>query len=405
VLGLSRMTIRADAALHRAASIDDLRALAARRLPRVIFDFVDGGAGAERVLAENRASFGRVTLIPRLLRDARERDASVELFGQRYRQPFGIAPTGMSGLVWPRAELLLAQAACEFGVLLVLSTVASCMLEDIGAECGARAWFQLYASRERAVDRDLIARARQSGFGALVFTADLAVAGYRRRDLRNGFHLPLGIRPRMIADALRHPGWLCRVLANGRLRVPNLERYYGAGVDIMQRLEAQTDPGFDWDALAAIRHAWDRPLLVKGVLSARDAAQALAAGVDGLIVSNHGGRQLDCCPASLDALPDIVDAVGGRIPVLLDSGVRSGEDVARALALGAQAVLVGRATLYGAAAAGRAGIDRALDLIAGELDVAMALLGCRNPTELTQLERRVRRPGEPAAILSPGKVL
>jgi isopentenyl diphosphate isomerase/L-lactate dehydrogenase-like FMN-dependent dehydrogenase len=207
------MTFRAAAALARAASIDDLRELAARRLPRVIFDFIDGGAGAERVLAENRASFGRVTLLPRLMRNVRKRDASVELFGQRYRQPFGIAPTGMSALVWPHAERLLAQAAGEFGVLLVLSTVASCTMEDIGAQCGARAWFQLYASRARTVDLDLVARARQSGFGALAVTADLAVAGHRRRDVRNGFYLPLRLRPAVLADMLRHPGWLWRALA------------------------------------------------------------------------------------------------------------------------------------------------------------------------------------------------
>lgn len=283
----------------------------------------------------------------------------------------------MSGLVWPSAEMHLAQAAGQYGIPLVLSTVASCSIEEIGACCGERAWFQLYASRDRAIDLNLAKRARQSGFGALVITADLAVTGTRRRDRRNGFCLPLRLSPRLLTDILLHPGWLTRALAGGRLRLPSLEPYYGPSIDFMQRLEAQRDSGFDWLALTTIRRAWDGPLLLKGVLSPHDAALAVTAGVDGVIVSNHGGRQLDCCPASFDTLPDVVDAVGGKIPVILDSGIRSGEDIARALALGARAVLVERVTLYGAAAGGRRGIDRALELLAGELDVALALLGCR----------------------------
>ncbi len=376
-------------ALRDAASIDDLRHLAARRLPRAIFDFLDGGAELERVLDDNRKSFDRVKLVPHALRDVSVRDQSMELFGQRFQHPFAIAPTGMSGLVWPQAEKHLANAAKASGIPMVLSTVASCAIEEIGPICGNAGWFQLYASRNRTVDLDLLKRARQSGFGALVITVDLAVAGVRRRDVRNGFYLPFRPRVGMALEVLTKPAWFWRQMLQGGPVLPNLEPYYGKGISVMQQLDAQTDSSFDWDALQVFRKAWDGPLVLKGLLSAAAADQAVAYGVDAVVVSNHGGRQLDCCQSTLDALPGIVAKVDGRIPVLMDGGIRSGSDVARALALGATAVLLGRPTLYGAAVAGRAGIEHALSLLTSELDTTMALLGCRNLQEIAELVRHV----------------
>ncbi|QBQ98851.1 alpha-hydroxy acid oxidase [Paraburkholderia pallida] len=377
--------------LASASCIDDLREIARRNLPRVVFDFVDGGAGDEFVLRENRASLRDVALVPHALRDVSKVDTSVDLFGKRYALPFGVAPTGMSGLVWPEAERLVAETAREMGLPFILSTVASCPMEEIGAICGDLGWFQLYASRNRATDLDLIARAKASGFGALVITIDLAFAGIRRRDIRNGLALPLRPNARMCMDVLRHPGWLLRYWSGGGIRLPNLEPYYGGGVSMMAQLDAQTDPAFDWGSLGEIRRLWDGPLVVKGVLGAQDAKRAKELGVDGIIVSNHGGRQLDCCAASVDALPEIVDAVGDALTVMMDGGIRSGEDVSRALAVGARAVFAGRPGLYGAAAGGKGGIGCAFKLLATELATTMALLGCRDLTELASVEVRRNR--------------
>lgn len=372
--------------LASASCIDDLREIARRKLPRLVFDFIDGGAGDEFVMSRNRASLRRTVLIPHALRDVSKVDTSVEIFGRRYLSPYGVAPTGMSGLVWPGAERLLAQAARELGLPFILSTVASCPMEEIAAICGDLGWFQLYASRNRATDLDLVARARASGFGALVVTIDLAFGGIRRRDIRNGLALPLRLKPSMCMDALRHPAWLLRYWKGGGIRLPNIEPYYGGGISMMGQLDAQTDPTFDWEAFTHIRQRWDGPLVVKGVLSGRDAKRARELGADGIIVSNHGGRQLDCCAASFDVLPEIVDAVGSSLTVMMDGGIRTGEDVSRALAVGATAVFCGRPGLYGAAAAGRAGIHRAFELLAMELSTTMALLGCRDLAELTLVD-------------------
>jgi (S)-mandelate dehydrogenase len=370
------------------SSIDDLREIARRNLPRVVFDFVDGGAGDEYVMEENRRSFGRVKLIPDVLRDVANVDASVDLFGKRYALPFGVAPTGMSGLVWPKAEKLLAEAARELGMPFILSTVASCSIEEIGAICGEHGWFQLYASRNRATDFDLIARAKASGFGALVITVDLAFSGIRRRDIRNRLAMPLKLNLPMCLDALRHPRWLLRYWQGGGIGLPSLERYYDGGVSMMAQLDAQTDPAFDWTTLAEIRRKWDGPLVVKGVMSARDALLARDAGVEGVIVSNHGGRQLDCCPASFDALPEVAEAVGSSLTVLMDGGIRAGSDVSRALAVGAAAVFAGRPGLYGAAAGGKVGIRCAFETLSRELVTTMALLGCRDVRELREVQVR-----------------
>jgi L-lactate dehydrogenase (cytochrome) len=373
-----------DGRLARCHNIEDLRAEARRFLPRAVFDFVDGGAEDEVTLRRNRAAFGEIDLVPRVLRDVGEIDLKTEILGCRSSLPLALAPTGGTGLVRSGGEADLAAAAGVLGIPCTVSTMASRSLEEVAATSTGPLWFQLYLVRDRGRCRDLIDRAKAAGYRALMLTVDTPLTGGRERDLRNDFTLPPSIGPGALVDGLRRPRWAAQFL---RARMPTLGNFDDGHLGFRDRgvrASAELDPSLSWNDLAWIREAWGAPIVLKGVLSAADATEAVAGGASGIVVSNHGGRQLDGAPATMDVLAEIVDAVGDRAEVLLDSGVRRGADVARALALGARACLTGRAHLYGYAAGGGAGVERAVRLLEVELRRAMTLLGA---PELKDLDR------------------
>jgi L-lactate dehydrogenase (cytochrome) len=362
-----------------------LRAIARRRLPRFVFDFIDGGAHREVALARNRAAFDAICLSPRVLTGNLTRTMAVELFGEQLAAPFGIAPIGMAGLVHPDTEISLARAAQAFGIPYILSTAGTTSIEDVQA-AAPRSWFQLYVGRDAAIVDDLIARADASAVPVLVLTADVPTPGKRLRDLRNRFVLPFKPTVRMAMDLLRHPAWSLRLLARGAPRFANLARYAdpdASATSLAQAMAAQSSARFDWAMLDAIRRRWPRPILLKGILHPTDARRAVDAGVDGIIVSNHGGRQLDAAPAPLTRVPAIRAAVGPSVPILVDGGVRNGEDIARALCCGATLALLGRPFLFAVAALGPStGPAGLIDCLTDELDRAMGQLGCATAADL-----------------------
>jgi L-lactate dehydrogenase (cytochrome) len=386
-------------ALARAVTVEDLRGLARRRLPRAVFDFVEGGAGDEVTVERNRTAFRRVAFRPRVLVDVSKREQATMVLGEPVATPVLVAPTGMAGLCWPRGEAVAARAAQDAGTIYTLSTHASCSIEEVAAHAPGPLWFQLYVWQNRELTRSFVDRARAAGYRALVLTVDVPIVSRRERDLRNGFTIPPRVTVRNALDVLRHPGWTRRVLLGPRLTLANLVGAPGAPrADIVTLggvAQRQVDASVSWADLAWFRSLWSGPLVLKGVLSAEDARRAVEHGVDGLIVSNHGGRQLDSAPAALEVLPEIADAVGGRAEVLMDGGVRRGADVVKALALGARAVLVGRPYLYGLAAGGGAGVRRVLELLKGEIDHALALVGVPRVGELDRSV--VRWPGDSGA--------
>lgn len=366
-------------------NIDDHRRRARRRLPRFVFDFIDGGAGDEACIRRNREALDAVTLTPRCLRDVSAVDTGVTLLGRRWSMPLAVAPTGFNGLIRPDADLALARAAAAAGVPFVLSTAANARLERVAEVADGMSWLQLYVMTERSITRQMVARARRAGIGALVLTVDVPVSGRRERDLRHGFRLPFRPPPATVLDICRHPLWLTRMVLAGMPGFPNLSEDETArrSPELDARLLGRAlDRTLDWDALDWLRDQWDGPLLLKGVLHPEDAALAVERGIDGIIVSNHGGRQLDVAPASVAMLPEVAGAVAGRVPVLVDGGLRRGGDIARALALGADAVLAGRPLLYGLASDGERGARSVLATFAEELDNAMTLLGASAVGEL-----------------------
>jgi L-lactate dehydrogenase (cytochrome) len=365
--------------LARALTVEDLRRLARRRLPRAVFDFVEGGAGDEWTVARNRAAFERLAFHPRILVDVSKREQAATVLGERIETPILISPTGMPGLCWPRGGIAAARAAHEAGTIFTLSTHGSCSIEEVAAGAPGPLWFQLYVWQNRDLTRSFVERARAAGYRALVLTVDVPIISRRERDLRNGFTVPPRITLGNALDTLRRPGWIRRVLLGPRLTLANLVGAPGAPrTDIVTLggvANRQVDPSVTWADLAWFRSLWRGPLVLKGVLTVGDARRAVEHGVDGVIVSNHGGRQLDGAPASVEALPAIADAVGDRVEVLLDGGVRRGADVVKALALGARAVMIGRPYLYGLAAGGQAGVRRVLEILKGEVDHTLALVG------------------------------
>jgi (S)-mandelate dehydrogenase len=366
-------------------NIDDHRRRARRRLPRFVFDFIDGGAGDEACIRRNREALDAVTLTPRCLRDVSAVDTGVTLLGRRWSMPLAVAPTGFNGLIRPDADLALARAAAAAGVPFVLSTAANARLERVAEVADGMSWLQLYMMTERSITRQMVARARRAGIGALVLTVDVPVSGRRERDLRHGFRLPFRPPPATVLDICRHPLWLARMALAGMPGFPNLSEDETArrSPELDARLLGRAlDRTLDWGALDWLRDQWDGPLLLKGVLHPEDAALAVERGIDGIIVSNHGGRQLDIAPASVAMLPGVAGAVAGRVPVLVDGGLRRGGDIARALALGADAVLAGRPLLYGLASDGERGARSVLATFAEELDNVMTLLGASTVGEL-----------------------
>jgi (S)-mandelate dehydrogenase len=371
--------------LEKAVNIEDLRQLARRRLPRAIFDFFDGGAEDEVTLRGNRAAFERVRLLPKVLVNVAQVDTKVSLFGTEAALPLAIGPTGGIAAGRPGADLMLARSARAFGIPYTLATPAGTSIERLAEEAGGRRWFQLYVVRDREFRDKLVSRAKDAGYEALLVTVDLPVSGKRERDPRNGFVTPYRPNWRNSHDVLRKPAWLMDLLRHGLPRMENFEGYKFSSTkmtDIATAVGREMDAAFDWDELKRLRERWPGRLLLKGVERPDDAERAAALGCDGVIVSNHGGRQLDGAAPTLEALPAVARAVGSRMTVLLDGGVRRGVDILKARALGAQAVLVGRATLFGVMAGGEPGAQRALQILSGELERAMKLCGVRSMAEI-----------------------
>ncbi len=361
-------------------SVDDYRALARHRLPRFLFDYLDGGAGAEQTLAANAAAWARLALRQRVLVDVAEVDTACSLFGEACAQPLVLAPVGLAGLMARRGEVQAVRAANAAGVPFTLSTVGLCGLDEVAAAARAPFWFQLYWLRDRGLVQALLAQAQTAGCRTLVFTVDLPLPGLRHRDTRNGLGVPgLRVRRQKAAQVVARPGWIWRVALRGRpLRLGSLEAHAPAARDLdafRAFIDAQFDPRVTWADLAWLRARWPGRLVLKGILDADDARAAVAAGADGIVVSNHGGRQLDGASATAASLPRIVDAVGADTTVLVDGGIRSGVDVFRALALGARGVMIGRPWIFALAAAGEAGLADLLARWRQELHTTMALAG------------------------------
>lgn len=366
-------------------AVKDYRDLARRRLSRFAFDYLEGGAEDGRALQRNRAAFEQLLFEPRILRDVTAVDTEVELFGRRQALPLLVGPTGLNGLYWPRAEEELARAAHAAGVPFVLSTASTSLIEDVRAASDGDLWLQLYVQQDRRVAEDIMRRARQAGFSTLMLTVDTMVHGKRDHDVRNGFRMPVPLTLRLAADLALHPRWCWRMLRQGGSpQLVNLAHSAGMPVQLSAQaasMSRQMDLALRWADVAWLRAHWPGRVMVKGILSADDARLAREAGVDGIVVSNHGGRQLESAPAPLQQLPAIV-AAAGPMAVLLDGGVRRGADIVKARALGAQAVLLGRAPLYGLAARGPTGVAEVLTILRTELEIALRLIGQPRLAEL-----------------------
>ncbi|MCM5570406.1 alpha-hydroxy-acid oxidizing protein [Burkholderiaceae bacterium FT117] len=373
---------------HKAINVDAMRRLARRKLPRPVFDFADGGAETEWTLRRNEGAFARKALVPRPLNGAAQRDLSTTLFRHRLSMPLMIGPTGLAGLFWPDGELCSARAAAAAGIGYCLSHGSVCTIEELAALRTEPRWMQVFVYRDRGLTREFTDRAAAAGYHALVLTVDNQLLGNRERDLRNGFGIPPRFTPwQLLAMAPQLP-WLWRM----RNALPRLTMgsYLREGsreelAALAGRLASLLDPSMDWDDVRALREQWKGPLLLKGILHPDEARQATALGVDGLIVSNHGGRQLDGAISSIEALPGIVAAARSArpdLPILIDGGIRRGADLAKALALGATAGLIGRPQLWGLATAGEAGVAHLLEIYRREFDRAMGLLGAARVDEL-----------------------
>jgi len=362
--------------VDRAHNIDDLRVLARKRLPRVCFDFIEGGGEDEVTLADNVEAFSRLKLRPRSLNGADRMDQRTTVCGTELATPVILAPVGLPRIVSRNADLDAARAAGAAGTVYCVPTGASVSLEEIASVATGPLWFQLYLWKKREVYEGLVRRAQALGFKALLVTVDSATASKRERDLRNGFTLPLRLSLANRVEAVRHPRWVWNYLRSPEISFGNLSGI-GKGAATLAELvnKELNNPGASWADFERLRGLWTGPLIAKGVLTAEDARRAVACGADGVVVSNHGGRQLDTVPASIDVLPEIVDAVDPGTEVLLDSGIRRGTDVIKALSLGAKAVLVGRAYMWGLAAADQAGAARALEILRHEIEIAQTLLG------------------------------
>lgn len=367
--------------LHSAINLDDLRLLARRSLPRIAFDFIDGGSDDELCLQRNRDAFQQYRLVPRYLRDVSRRDQGVTLLGRRYDSPIGISPTGLAGLFRPGADLMLAAAARDANVPFLLSSAANASLEDAMKIAPDHVWFQMYCTTDEAINTDLVRRAVAAKVRVLVVSVDVPVNSNRERNKRNGFSRPLRMTPGVMFEAMRHPGWVLRYLrAGGIPMMRNWLPYAPGGADASQVADLYGTltpaPMVSWQHLKKIRETWRGPLVIKGILHPEDALQAVQTGAEAIVVSNHGGRQLDAMPSPLDMLPAIREAVGDAAELMLDSGVRRGSDIVIAKCLGARSAIFGRPTLFGVAAAGQAGAARALALIKNEVDIVMAQIGC-----------------------------
>ncbi len=371
--------------LESAPGVEDVRLLAKKRLPRLAFDFVDGGAEGEVTLRANRQAFDGLTFRPRYLQDVTRRDQETSVVGTGLSLPVMLAPTGLTRIASRNAEVDAARAAGREGTVYVLSAMASTSIEEVARAAEGPLWFQLYLWRDRSVVDSLVSRAEKAGYQALVVTVDVPVSTKRERDYRNGFVLPPRIRFGTVLEAVRHPRWVWDLLTGPPITFQNVAgEGGGTGAIVLGKYvnEELCNPAQGLDDLRRLREAWQGPLLVKGTLTGEDAEEAVACGVDGIIVSNHGGRQLDGAVAPLRVLPGIAEAIRD-IPIVIDGGVRRGTDVLKAIALGARFVFVARPFNYAAAIAGDAGVRHAIALLASEIDRDMAMLGVNRPGELT----------------------
>ncbi len=384
--------------LDRIVNIDEMRLAAKQRLPRIAFDFIEGGVEGEACLARNEEAFRRHRLLPRYLNDVSRRDQSVTLFGQTYDSPFGISPTGTAGLWRPGADAMLAQAAKAANIPFLLSGASTTSIEETTRLAPGNMWFQLYGTRDRTIAQRMIERVRDLGVTTLVVTVDVPVTPRRERNMRNGFSRPLRLRAGTLLDGLRRPAWLLGYLRStgGTPRLMNWEAYAKAGAtndDIADLFGAQTPaPDHTWKDLEAYRRLWPGNFLVKGLLHPDDAVRATQLGANGIIVSNHGGRQLDMAPSPIEVLPAIRAAVGPDPVLIVDSGARRGSDVITALCLGAQFVIFGRPTLYGVAAHGLPGANKVIEIFRREIDINLAQMGCTSIADLGP--HRVMRPAD-----------
>ena len=371
--------------LEKAVNIEDLHRMARRRLPKVAFDFIEGGVEDELGIARNESAFARFCLMPRYLVDVARRDQTAKLFDRVYASPFGISPTGAAGLFRSGADLMLAESAARANIPFIMSGASTGSIEAAARIAPTHTWYQLYPARDSSISEDLIRRARDAGLGTLVVTVDVPVSSKRERNIRNGFGRPLKMTLPIMLEALTHPGWMVEYLRHGTPLMENWAQYAppNSNADqVADFVSSQMPTVATWADLEKFRKLWPRHLVVKGILHRDDAIRAVDVGVDGIIVSNHGGRQLDRAPASIEMLPLIREAVGDRVTLMLDSGVRRGADILIALALGARFVFVGRATLYGAAAAGIPGVRKAVSILRREIDLTMGQIGCPSLDQL-----------------------
>ncbi len=367
------------------ACIEDMRRSAQRRIPKMFFDYADRGSFAEETLRMNRADLERIKLRQRVLVDVAQRDLSTTILGEAAALPMMLAPIGLCGMQWGDGEILACRAAQAAGIPFCLSTMSICAIEDVAAAVEKPFWFQLYVMKDRGFVRALIERAIAAKCSALVLTVDLQVLGQRHCDLRNGMTVPPELKLRNLIDIATKPGWALSVLRGRRKTFGNLAGHV-RGMDnvrsLSQWISGQFDPSLSWNDVEWIKGLWPGKLIIKGVLDLDDARRAARTGASALVVSNHGGRQLDGAPSSIAALPRIVDAVGSEIEIMFDGGIRCGQDVMRALALGARSCMIGRAFLYGLGAGGEAGVARAIAILRNELDVTMALTGTRRIADI-----------------------
>ena len=374
--------------IQKVINLEDMRTLARRRLPRIAFDFIDGGADDERGMQRNRDAFSRHCLLPRYLRDVSKRLQTVSLFGRSYASPIGISPTGLAGLWRPDADLMQAAAARDANVPFLLSSASNAALEDVMKVAPEHVWFQMYCTTNEQINADLVLRAIACQVKVLVISVDVPVNSNRERNKRNGFARPFRMTPAIVLEALGHPAWVLRYLRTGGVpMMQNWKPYAGqnaAATDVADLYGTLTPaPMVSWEHIKRIRAAWPGPMLIKGLLHPEDAFEAARLGVNGLVVSNHGGRQLDAAPASLEMLPMIAAAVGDRMELILDSGVRRGSDVVIARCLGARACIFGRPSLFGVAAGGQPGVARVLQIMHDEIDMVLAQMGCADFNDLS----------------------
>jgi (S)-mandelate dehydrogenase len=371
---------------HRALSIDELRGIGKSRVPNFAFEYVEGGSEDEQSLRWNKTALESIRLIPGTLVDTSERHQRIKLMGRDQNSPLVIGPTGLNGMLRYRGDIALARAAASSGIPFTLSTVSNVRLEEVAEEAGGDLWMQLYVMTDRDITLDILNRAKQANYSTLVFTTDANVFGYREWDRRN-YRAPAKLTLRNMLDVATHPGWVFSTLVpHGIPRFENIVDFMppeaksaSGGVAIFPRLFPAT---ICWDDVAWLRQAWPHKLVIKGVLNVEDARKAAELGCDGIVLTNHGGRQLDSCIAPIEALPEISQAVGEQLAIIIDSGFRRGTDIIKALALGAHAVMLGRAVLYGLAAGGEPGVRHALSILTTEIDRALGQLGCRSIEEL-----------------------